>query len=250
MSAELVVLLGAGASAAGADYAHSGFHAPLARELFDIRFKEVLDIYRLAAHAAEDIRRELRRGRGIEAILSEDFAGAPPGSQRRKRYREIPLYFQHLLLKVSQAGRTDPCGYRLLINRTLDLESVTFVTLNYDTILDRLLFEHTTLPGSRPADIDDYITQDGWSLIKLHGSVDWARKVELPLPDPGEGREVLGTRWYHLAGQELDAHLGPIVSRAAQLEPGFGTGFEAGLDLFRCSDGALWYPALTVPSWL
>ena len=65
-------------------------------------------------------------------------------------------------------------NYDRLINGVLrSADEVIFLTLNYDTILDSRLGQH-----SRIGTIDDYVRPDHpWSLIKLHGSVDWARQI-------------------------------------------------------------------------
>jgi hypothetical protein len=59
----------------------------------------------------------------------------------------------------------------------LRLPYVCFVTLNYDVMLDRRLQGHHPLLST----FDDYISKDkNWSLVKLHGSVNWYH----PLPTP------------------------------------------------------------------
>jgi hypothetical protein len=48
-------------------------------------------------------------------------------------------------------------------------ERVCFVTFNYDTMLEKDIFE--------VAGIDIYTTWENYSLFKLHGSVNWGRVV-------------------------------------------------------------------------
>ena len=94
----------------------------------------------------------------------------------RRQYWAIPLYLQDLFFEIGQWTLTggyaqQPDSYDRLISATLTLDEVTFVTLNYDTILDRRLFHY--LPGELES-MDSYLSGSNWALIKLHGSVNWA----------------------------------------------------------------------------
>jgi len=88
----------------------------------------------------------------------------------RRRCRQIPLYLQHVLDRASRTdgdGYTEePDNYNALINAALDFESVLFLTLNYDTLLDDRLFLYWSLD-----ELSDYVGSDPtWALVKLHGS--------------------------------------------------------------------------------
>jgi hypothetical protein len=134
------------------------------------------------------------------------------------------------------AGYTPhPDNYNRLISVALDLEEAVFITLNYDTLLDQRLFTYS------PLETMDSYTEAGknWSLIKLHGSVDWGRQVmndwQLLDNDP----YVAAT--FATFGDDLTVHpdvtlrLSPDL-RAARIE---GTNSAAG--------GRLFYPALSAP---
>jgi hypothetical protein len=55
-----------------------------------------------------------------------------------------------------------------------------YVTLNYDTLFDNRL---TTYGRSRITAMDDYIAPSrNWALLKLHGSINWAKRVQPGLP--------------------------------------------------------------------
>lgn len=87
----------------------------------------------------------------------------------------VPPYLQDLLHGVSAAYQS-AFRYDRLIERLLRLPYVFFVTLNYDTLLDRRLNVHHPLRTA-----DDYISDDkNWSLIKLHGSVNWWHPTDKP----------------------------------------------------------------------
>ena len=77
-----------------------------------------------------------------------------------------------------------------MISEVLRLPETVFVTLNYDTILDERLHLHSPID-----DLDGYIARrtPQWSLIKLHGSVNWGRQILTPgfrLHEPGPTLEV------------------------------------------------------------
>src|SRR5829696_8673118 len=53
-------------------------------------------------------------------------------------------------------------------------EKVCIVTFNYDLMLEAAL----STVGVIIRSLDDYIVSDKYKLIKLHGSVNWARELE------------------------------------------------------------------------
>jgi len=180
----LFILLGAGASfdcASNYVTVRAESRPPLTTELFDSRFEDILHFYPLAETAAAEIQPAVERGPiAIEQFLREKLRDSPH-LHRRQMFRAVPLYLQHLLFNISSwepstvTGYTrHPDNYSRLVSTTLDLDEAVFITLNYDILLDRRLFAH----GPALNDIDSYIGSDkNWSLIKLHGSVNWARRV-------------------------------------------------------------------------
>jgi hypothetical protein len=85
----------------------------------------------------------------------------------------VPYYLQELLYRVSDEQYRLGANYDRLIERLLTLPYVFFITLNYDVLLDRRLNAHHLLSGSR-----DYLSNDGWSLLKPHGSVNWHYELQ------------------------------------------------------------------------
>lgn len=179
----VIVITGAGASHdCVSDYVlrRTDYRPPLVVELFagiPAAYAEILHEYPLAEAAAADIRPLLDAGAvAIEQFLRERLRDSSDPYARR-RYLAVPLYLQHLLFQIS---RTDGSGYTrhpdhydALINAVLPLDEVIFITLNYDTLLDQRLFLYSHLHS-----MDAYIEPGrNWSLIKLHGSVNWGRAV-------------------------------------------------------------------------
>jgi hypothetical protein len=227
---------------------------PLTRSLFEPRatFAPILDDYPAAQAAAADIRALIDTAAppdqafALERYLRETLKESN-SEDDRYRFRQIPLYLQHLLHEVSRQYTTDPENYHRLVNAALrsGLKNVTFITLNYDTILDRLLFQRTlrgTLSGN-PEDMSDYVRKDRrWALFKLHGSVNWVRRVltpidELPLPrefDPGP----VFTGWFAATESQIDED---------QLDPTIELRVTDHVYELRFVGNRLYYPALSVP---
>jgi hypothetical protein len=169
MEVPLVAILGAGASRGSADYARR-LRPPLTIDLFNqADYGEQLRLYGLAHQAGRFIDGELTGGsaEGLELALHRLRTSEHP--HHRHMALAVPLYLQHLLHAVSEAHYANAFRYDLLIERLLRLPCVCFLTLNYDVLLDRRLNGYRRL-----ATLDDYISQEeNWSLIKLHGSVNW-----------------------------------------------------------------------------
>jgi hypothetical protein len=191
---QLVVITGAGASydCAGPRVStRGGVRPPLVTQLFDTAvderpvFAEILHEYPRAEQAAADIRPHIKSQENaipLERFLRERLFESTD-NYTRQRYLAIPLYLQHLLHRTattdseSAPGYTPhPDNYDRLVNAALALDEAVFVTLNYDDLLDRRLFINESEP---PTDLDAYVVPGRrWSLVKLHGSINWGREVE------------------------------------------------------------------------
>jgi hypothetical protein len=232
--AELVVILGAGASRACTPRPGNDLvRPPLAAELFDPRYEEiVLRHYPLANAASSDIRVVVAGGAvALEQFLRERLRDSPDPYARR-RYLQIPLYLQDLLAVVSHDYTQHPDNFDRVINASLALDRVTFVTLNYDTIFDSRL----ALQTGQITTLEHYVGEERWALVKLHGSVDWARRVNVTEVPTIDDRMV---RAFTDLGEELEGVLDPeIIFRPI-----------AAMQTFRWDPDipSLFFPALSVP---
>jgi hypothetical protein len=241
--ARLLVIVGAGASfdcASDKVFKDPDLRPPLVTELFASRleFSSVLRSYPLAQAAAADIRPTIESGSvAIEEFLRERLCNSND-TYARRRYRQVPLYLQELLHRVSNtrgSGYTShPDNYDALLNATLALEEVVFISLNYDTLLDQSLSNYEPLDSKT-----SYLgLKRNWSLIKLHGSVNWGRKI---MNDALRKRTTLESEEF--------AHAIDKVHDDLVLDPNIIIHIpESRLTSIRHDqDGAYYYPALSVP---
>lgn len=195
MPEQLIVVTGAGASFDCTRYSpqRTEWRPPLVPELFSEReaLTQILDLYPDAQSLAADIRATVRAGssEGLEDFLRDQVLNSALDYDRR-RFRSIPLYLQHVLFEVSALYTTQPVNYDRLFNWSLRTTGETvFVTLNYDTLLDGRLTLHSALDS-----LDAYVDEKRpWSLVKLHGSVNWMRRILSPIEfRGGEGSDLSG----------------------------------------------------------
>jgi hypothetical protein len=242
MARQLLVITGAGASADcvghpshGGQYERSNRKPPLVRELFDQRYRDILDRYRLAQPVAAEIWSRLQEGQealSLENYLRDELRNSAT-PHRRAQYWSVPLYLQDLLHRCGLEYTDNPDNIHRLVTALLDLERVVFITLNYDTILDRVLENYFTFDS-----LASYIEPTNVSLIKLHGSVNWGRHVDTagvknPVAD--------GYRNLCHALAENPERLAPDITFM------FDAPGPAVLEMRGASDTGLVYPALSVP---
>ena len=179
------VILGAGASYDaynGLGRADEDWQPPLVKELLGRAetdtFTEILRRYQGAMHLAGVAKplTERRQEVGLEEQLTE-FSDSDD-RLTRAHFDQIPAYLRDLLWRVSsiygrQAGSYSQLLYGLLAKTR---HEVAFVTLNYDTILEQELIRRD--PDRRLKSWNDYFASGHPARIfKLHGSVNWARRL-------------------------------------------------------------------------
>lgn len=182
MDNKLTVLLGAGAShdcvTEGVTQYDPDYRPPITKELFSFRpaFNRILRKYPKAESLSDEIRIKVNSGTNLESILSQ--LKSETDLSIKKHYLQIPLYLQELLGEVSThfvlAGATK---YDTLVRliQTSRFNKVMYLTLNYDLLLDGAL---TRFYDARLNQLSHYCDQNrNWSLIKLHGSVNWGNKL-------------------------------------------------------------------------
>ena len=176
----LTVIVGAGGSHDCApkwvNPTNPGLQPPLASDIFAVRFQNILEHYpRVEAHS-DEIRSQLDRGRNLESLLRDLLDSAARNGNNW--CLDIPRYVRELFWTISEDFLRGSSKFDGLVRRTVEagFESVLFVSLNYDLLLDSALERYD---GEEFADIDSYISPGRkWSFVKPHGSVNWARILE------------------------------------------------------------------------
>lgn len=178
--------------------------ASLTAQLFDETWADILHHYPLVQQTSSGIRRAI----GTGAVGLEEYLLRLRDSQHdheNRYFRQVPLYLQHLLYQASRpltpgrgtGGFTNhPSNYASLVSAALRLDQVAFITLNYDLLLDRRLAVEDPPNPRGEMNLDWYVDPDGgrrWGLFKLHGSINWGRRVlndPLPLSSTRSRAEV------------------------------------------------------------
>jgi hypothetical protein len=255
----LMVVFGAGASYDSApSYPPNGQHffedkdrMPLANELFDNRNEFIRALNRFPkCKPIVPYLRNLRDGITVERVLQrlqDEAAGYPEG---RKQLASVRYYLQFMLRecegrwdeKVAQGVTNQVTLLDQIERRREPNEQVCLVTFNYDTMLEAAL----RTVGVDIQSISDYVASDRYKLIKLHGSVNWGRRVETPKPRPQDSAWDIAYRLindvHHLKitrqYQLVDQH--PIYDDADKsvLFPALAIPVESKLD-FECPEAHL-----------
>jgi hypothetical protein len=172
----LFVILGAGASFDCVSEEASvpldpDYWPPLTPDLFTTKrrgYAEILAKYPLIKAASAELS-TIDSAVGLEAELRERYRDSEH-EHDRQIFRGVLPYLQELLHTVSDRFTEFPQNYEVLATKLLRLKELMFISLNYDVLLDNALLTF----DSAKTGLDWYVRQArNWSLIKLHGSVDW-----------------------------------------------------------------------------
>lgn len=156
------------------------FRPPLANELFADRIF-MADWVNNFPHC-QPIIPYLRNlgGKTVEQVLQELQEEGQHNPRRRKQMAAVQYYLQSMLFECTNHWNPEAKGvtnYKTLLDQIEHCrkpkERVSIVTFNYDTLVESALHE----VGLTIRSMDDYINHDIFSLIKVHGSINWAREV-------------------------------------------------------------------------
>ena len=192
----LLVIFGAGASydsdpafpPGGHPSSNEDARPPLARELFSPRFGHYLRILPAAAGLLPQLR---RAGDSVEQELEAIRGDASRYEHLPRQLAALRCYIREVVLGCDNAwweradGLTNYTALMQSIERWRQdrAQRVSLVTFNYDTLLDRAC--RSILPAFTLTTVASYIADTHYKLIKLHGSVDWYRRIRSPeLPGP------------------------------------------------------------------
>ncbi len=182
MGKKLTVILGAGASydlvATQVGWIQPNYTPPLTAELFQARteFSDILKKYPGAMSLGATIATRIKQGQSLEDVLRSMLDRGE--DHVIPRLGQVPFYLQHLLGEISEQYTAVPVNYSRLITDILgpEYDKVALVTLNYDLFLEKSLAAIERKPVTS---LDSFAEPDRkWMLVKLHGSVNWGRRVE------------------------------------------------------------------------
>lgn len=115
---------------------------------------------------------QMVRSMSLEAALRELSESSKV--HRKAQVQQVPFYLKDVFLR-SNTYVTEPVNYTYLAGSLLDAyDRVAFLTLNYELFLDTALSSQGYWGGPY-VNQKSYIRKD-WLLVKLHGSVNWARR--------------------------------------------------------------------------
>lgn len=158
---------------------------PLANELFADRprFIEAMSSFPKCQPIVPYLR-HLRTGDSLERVLERLQAEGHRYPERHKQLAAVRYYLHFMLWECQRHWNEVARGvtnYKTLLDQIERWrepgESVCLVTFNYDTMIEEAL----PSVGVEIRQIHDYIASDKYKLIKLHGSVNWAREVATPI---------------------------------------------------------------------
>ena len=159
---------------------------PLANELFEYRASFVGALARFPrCHPVVPYLRHLPKEQTLENELErlrEEAAHYPEGE---RQLAAVQWYLHYVLWQCDQLWNQETKGvtnYKTLLDqidrwRKKD-DKVCLVTFNYDRLLDQVM----PTVGVKIEGLNDYISNPTYKIIKIHGSVNWAREVETDVP--------------------------------------------------------------------
>jgi hypothetical protein len=156
---------------------------PLANELFGDRPEFVRLMERFGGCRAH-IPRLRRHGVAVEQELAKLQSAAVVYPKANSELASILYYIRYAIDECERRWRSHHRGITNYVTllREIDRwrhelnERVLFVTFNYDTMLESAIVQELKLLiGS----LSDYISQPNYRLIKLHGSTNWGRTVDV-----------------------------------------------------------------------
>ena len=192
----LAIILGAGASfdcvpkILGPDIQDLGEHRHLIKRqvenwqppivskmLGSEAFNRFLNNHLHAADIFNDIRMEISKEISFEKALRSRWES--DNEHIRFKMRFVPIALQQFFYRVSESYTDQPANYSAVVSQTVGRGITTaFITVNYDTILDKVLCRFRRGPdGKRLTTVGSYVSEPDWLLVKLHGSVDWGYRL-------------------------------------------------------------------------
>jgi UDP-2,3-diacylglucosamine pyrophosphatase LpxH len=209
---------------------------PLADQLFENRdaFTQVLDRFPVCKPIIPSLRIRPDKDSVEERLQTlQDEADQDPN--RVKQLAGIRYYLQSILWWCDESWQNVVHG----ITNHLELldtirhyskpgETTYLVTFNYDRLIESALSAN----GLQIRHLPDYITNEKWKLIKLHGSINWVREIDNESGGFAQGSEDV------VANALIDKAADLAISQRYRIVNHHPSSFEGDILLF---------PAFTIP---
>jgi len=198
----ILVICGAGASydsldsrqpsVSAFDRAHLYQRPPLANELFLPDHPIVTEGFKLY-HQCHPIVPYLRKISDVSSVEDklEDLQSEADQDEIRKQQVAAVIYYLRFLIthfdmewQAVHHGITNYVTMVDQLRRSHGKEPVCIVTFNYDCMIERAL----SSVGVKIDSLDGYVANPVFKLFKLHGSVNWVKKVQAPFDSVNAGR--------------------------------------------------------------
>jgi hypothetical protein len=159
---------------------------PLASGLFLDQYQAFGDIVRKYGKLSHifPYLRELSGVGSVEEVLQSLLAEATSFPERLREFASVRYYLCELLTELTTKWLAQTAGVAKYAPLVADIlrfnnsrEPVCLVTFNYDLLLEHALY---TFDFKRKMPADHLDSHPVLKLFKLHGSVEWARIVDLP----------------------------------------------------------------------
>jgi hypothetical protein len=227
----LMVIFGAGASFDSVPSIpirpEDQYRPPLADRLFDTRpiFKETMARFEKCQPVIPYLQDRYAAVERVLEWLQEEAKNYAEG------YRQLAAirYYLHYWLEIAQ-GVTN---YKTLLDQIERWrkpgQEVCLATFNYDTMLEAAL----PTVGVKIQRMDDYIANKHYKVIKLHGSINWAREINIDIRSKNPG-----TICDDVINQAADL----VSPNSMSLNYSIVTGYLIGK-----ADDKVLFPALAIP---
>jgi len=213
---------------------------PLANELFADRplFVEMLERFP-ACQPIVPYLQNLQPTQSVEGLLEELQAATATYPRGTIQLAAVRYYLQSMLGRCESDWEREAArgitNYKTLLDQIERFrrpdEPVLLVTFNYDSMLERALGPF----GVTIRSLADYVSNDVYKIIKLHGSVNWGRLVTVPAVDK---TILLGKDDWSLAND--------LIDHAATLQVSDRYYFQYQIPMTK-AEGNTIIPALAIP---
>ncbi len=214
---------------------------PLTKDLFKStqEFDDLVINYPELSILTGDVRRAVQeKNMDFESYMMNVKQLSETNPLRHRQLVQMRFYLRELLNECSNKYVYTANQYGTLIARLLDIKGaakITFVSFNYDTLLEQAMMACRLLPERHSLSMASYIHAD-IPLIKPHGSVQWIYKIPRDRYSPQLG----WNKWLF----EVLAKIEPDVSK---IPIDIDVYWKSHGEMGKFDENNFYYPAIAIP---